>query len=62
MMQGVAIVLEGMFQSVTGRRVGGRLGMLWMCLFVVFLGQALRDSWFVLVPPPLHSLPVPNRI
>ncbi|GAA5875665.1 hypothetical protein JCM3774_002575 [Rhodotorula dairenensis] len=45
MMQGVAIVLEGIFQAVTGRRVGGWLGTLWMCLFVVFLGQALRDSW-----------------
>ncbi|TKA56894.1 hypothetical protein B0A53_01295 [Rhodotorula sp. CCFEE 5036] len=45
MMQGVAIVLEGVFETVTGRRVGGRLGTLWMCLFVVTLGQALRDSW-----------------
>jgi hypothetical protein len=53
MMQGVAIVLEGVFETVTGRRVGGRLGTLWMCLFVVTLGQALRDSWYV---SPLASL------
>jgi hypothetical protein len=53
MMQGVAIVLEGVFETVTGRRVGGRLGTLWMCLFVVTLGQALRDSWYVF---PLASL------
>ncbi|GAA5983406.1 hypothetical protein JCM10908_000276 [Rhodotorula pacifica] len=45
MMQGVAIVLEGIFQAVTGRRVGGWIGTMWMSLFVVVCGQALRDSW-----------------
>lgn len=58
MMQGVAIVLEGVFEAVTGRRVGGRLGTLWMCLFVVTLGQALRDSWYVF---PLASTQASSR-
>lgn len=58
MSQGVGIILEGLFTAVTGRRVGGVLGTVWMSLFVVGCGVALRDSWsvpsFLSHPLPLH--------
>lgn len=50
MMQGVAIILEGLFRAVTGRKVGGWLGTLWMSVFVVGCGVALRDSWCASFP------------
>ncbi|POY74573.1 hypothetical protein BMF94_2334 [Rhodotorula taiwanensis] len=63
MSQGVGIVLEGLFTVMTGRRVGGVLGTVWMSLFVVGCGIALRDSWITQgllreVPPvPYWSWP-----
>ncbi|BGP55773.1 hypothetical protein JCM8202v2_003380 [Rhodotorula sphaerocarpa] len=71
MMQGVAIILEGLFRAVTGRKVGGWLGTLWMSVITQGLLREVPPvpywSWqrFVvpmgcLQPPPLWMTSHPD--
>lgn len=45
--QGFAIMLEGAFTAITGRKVGGRLGSTWKWLWIGLLGFVLYRSWYV---------------
>ncbi|GEM07122.1 hypothetical protein Rt10032_c02g1139 [Rhodotorula toruloides] len=45
MIQGIGIVLEGMYRALTQRRVGGYGGVLWSSLFICFCGGMLYKSW-----------------
>ncbi|GAA5893591.1 wax synthase family protein [Sporobolomyces salmoneus] len=45
MSQGVAIVLEGLFTTLTGRKVRGPLGTLWSALVVAGMGATLYKAW-----------------
>ncbi|KIP09389.1 hypothetical protein PHLGIDRAFT_22992 [Phlebiopsis gigantea 11061_1 CR5-6] len=45
-LQGVAVVLEGLWTSVTGRKVGGWPGRIWAYAFMMPLAQMCLDSWF----------------
>lgn len=45
-LQGVAILLEALFKRVTGRRVGGWAGRVWVYLVIITLGQNCR-TWFL---------------
>ncbi|GAA5856708.1 hypothetical protein JCM8547_008800 [Rhodosporidiobolus lusitaniae] len=56
MSQGLAIILEGAFTAVTGRRVKGWCGTGWTVVFVVGVGGVLVKAWLTLgllreVPP-----------
>lgn len=48
-LQGVAVVLEGAFAKLTGRRVSGPLGFLWALPWMGGLGALVYQSWCV--PP-----------
>jgi hypothetical protein len=43
--QGFAIVLEGAFSHLTGRRVGGPLGTVWSVGWMAGLGIFTYRSW-----------------
>ncbi|KAG7442892.1 uncharacterized protein BT62DRAFT_988546 [Guyanagaster necrorhizus] len=43
--QGVGVVLEGIWKKVTGYRVGGILGWLWTVAWVVGWGNIVIDAW-----------------
>lgn len=43
--QGLGVVLESTFSKLTGRRVGGWLGRIWMLLWLVAWGRLMIDSW-----------------
>ncbi|KAM6494377.1 hypothetical protein JOM56_010738 [Amanita muscaria] len=43
--QGPVLLLERLWRKVTGRRVGGWPGRLWVYAVVFIPGQALTDSW-----------------
>ncbi|MBW0479701.1 hypothetical protein O181_019416 [Austropuccinia psidii MF-1] len=45
LIQGVGIVLEAIFQKVTGHRVEGILGWLWTFSFVILNGRPMVDAW-----------------
>ncbi|GAA5920591.1 hypothetical protein JCM1841_001457 [Sporobolomyces salmonicolor] len=45
MAQGVAIILEGMFTAVTGRKTGGWIGTLWATLWIIACGRPLYKAW-----------------
>ncbi|GAA5948045.1 hypothetical protein JCM3765_007083 [Sporobolomyces pararoseus] len=45
MSQGVAIVLEGLFTQVTGKKVRGPLGFLWSAFVVAGMGSFLYKAW-----------------
>ena len=44
-MQGIGIILEGVWKRCTGVRVSGWLGFLWTWLWVVFWGTFMVDAW-----------------
>ncbi|KAI6045931.1 membrane bound O-acyl transferase family-domain-containing protein [Pisolithus marmoratus] len=44
-MQGVGVVLERLWRRLTGRRVGGPLGCLWVWTWQCFWGNHLVDAW-----------------
>ncbi|KAI6047014.1 membrane bound O-acyl transferase family-domain-containing protein [Pisolithus marmoratus] len=44
-MQGVGVVLERLWRRLTGRRVGGPLGCLWVWIWQCFWGNHLVDAW-----------------
>ena len=56
MSQGVAIVLEGLFTTLTGRKVRGPLGFLWSALVIACLGGTLYKAWSV------SSLSISDRL
>jgi len=43
--QGPILILERLWRQVTGRRVHGWLGRLWVYTVVFIMGQPLTDSW-----------------
>ncbi|GAA5874642.1 hypothetical protein JCM16303_002935 [Sporobolomyces ruberrimus] len=45
MSQGVAIVLEGLFTNLTGKKVRGPLGTLWSAIIVAGMGATLYKAW-----------------
>ncbi|GAA6021052.1 hypothetical protein JCM10207_003900 [Rhodosporidiobolus poonsookiae] len=45
MAQGLAVVLEGAFTALTGRRVRGWAGTVWTAGFVVLVGEVLKEAW-----------------
>jgi len=56
--QGVLILLERVWRRVTGRRVGGWPGRIWVYFVILGLGQPCVDSWHrrgllggLLIPP-----------
>ncbi|KAG0708072.1 membrane bound O-acyl transferase family-domain-containing protein [Suillus ampliporus] len=44
-MQGVGLILEGVWKRFTGVRVDGCLGLLWTWLWVVFWASFMVDAW-----------------
>jgi len=44
-MQGIGIILEGMWKRCTGVRVSGWPGLLWTWLWVVFWASFMVDAW-----------------
>lgn len=60
LLQGVGIILEGLWKKTTGRPVGGVAGWFWAAFFVLVIGQMSTDAWAIqgliggfIVPPPL---------
>jgi len=45
-LQGVGILLEKSFTSITGKRVGGFFGRIWAYSSILLLGQMCMDAWF----------------
>ncbi|KAI0304492.1 membrane bound O-acyl transferase family-domain-containing protein [Multifurca ochricompacta] len=45
LLQGGSLIGERIWRKVTGRRVGGFLGRLWVYFDIVILGQPLVDAW-----------------
>jgi len=44
-MNGVGVALERLFKRLTGRRVGGVIGCLWVWIWQIILGHLLIDVW-----------------
>ncbi|KAL4073182.1 hypothetical protein V8B97DRAFT_1869353, partial [Scleroderma yunnanense] len=44
-MQGVGVVLERLYKRLTGKRVGGVLGFLWMWSWQIVWGNFVVDAW-----------------
>ncbi|KAI0043453.1 hypothetical protein FA95DRAFT_1563311 [Auriscalpium vulgare] len=60
LLQGGAVIGERVWRRVTGRRVGGFLGRLWVYFDLFVLAQPLVDAWHVrglaggmVIPPPI---------
>lgn len=54
--QAVAVILEGLFTRMTGRKVGGRAGRVWSTISVMIVGLLLAGrSWFVTLLPYPHA-------
>ncbi|KAF7330433.1 MBOAT-2 domain-containing protein [Mycena venus] len=45
LMMGVGVVLEGFWRRFTGRRVGGWMGWVWSCVWLVGCGPLMADPW-----------------
>ncbi|KAH7099462.1 membrane bound O-acyl transferase family-domain-containing protein [Auriculariales sp. MPI-PUGE-AT-0066] len=43
--QGFAVIGEGVFRKVTGKRVGGWSGRVWAYFMILVVGQPMIDSW-----------------
>ncbi|KAI0361931.1 hypothetical protein OH77DRAFT_1416119 [Trametes cingulata] len=63
LLQAIGILLEKAFKALTGRKVGGPLGLIWTALFVVGFGQKCTESWFnrgiggaISIPPSLSVI------
>ncbi|TFY63962.1 hypothetical protein EVG20_g6107 [Dentipellis fragilis] len=63
MMQGFSVIGERIWRMVTGRRVGGFFGRVWVYFDIVILAQPLVDSWHrrglaggMVIPPPLSPM------
>jgi len=60
-MQGVFVILERVWRQVTGKRVGGWPGLIWVYFDIMVLGQPMVDAWHMrglaggLVIPPILS-------
>ncbi|KAF8207585.1 membrane bound O-acyl transferase family-domain-containing protein [Mycena galopus ATCC 62051] len=60
-MMSVGVILEGFWRRVTGKRVGGRVGWVWSCVWIVGCGRLMADPWCisgimdsVFLPPPVR--------
>lgn len=49
LVQPIAILLEGMFSKVTGRKISGPFGLLWSYLIIVGFGCVAAQSWLAQV-------------
>ncbi|KAF8841251.1 hypothetical protein BDN67DRAFT_901941 [Paxillus ammoniavirescens] len=45
LMHGVGVMMEGVWKRVTGRRVGGLVGWLWVVTWFVIWGNLMVDAW-----------------
>lgn len=45
LMMGVGVILEGFWKRLSGRRVGGWLGWMWACVWIVGFGPLMTDPW-----------------
>lgn len=45
LVQGVGVILEGLFRMVVGSRVGGPAGWLWTLVWMVGWSHLLVDGW-----------------
>jgi hypothetical protein len=45
LMHGVGVMMEGVWKRVTGRRVGGLVGWLWVFTWFVIWGNLMVDAW-----------------
>jgi len=43
--QGVGVLLERVYKRVTGRRVEGWFGRVWLWIFIFGFGQVCSDAW-----------------
>ncbi|EPT03396.1 hypothetical protein FOMPIDRAFT_87825 [Fomitopsis schrenkii] len=62
LLQGVGIILEGLWKKATGKLVGGVVGWIWTAFFVLVIGQISTDGWAIngligglIVPYPLSA-------
>jgi hypothetical protein len=46
LMNGIGIILERVYKSVTGKRVEGVVGHIWTCTWLIGWGSLLVDAWF----------------
>ncbi|KAI0056101.1 hypothetical protein BV25DRAFT_1832567 [Artomyces pyxidatus] len=60
LVQGGAVIGERVWRRMTGRRVGGFLGRLWVYFDIIVLAQPMVDSWHrrglaggMVIPPPI---------
>ncbi|KAI0781096.1 hypothetical protein BD413DRAFT_600538 [Trametes elegans] len=72
--QALGLVLENLFRKLTGKRVGGPLGLVWTVLFVLGIGQICTEAWFnrgmggaIAIPPSISPvrrvlLPLVRRV
>jgi len=44
-LQGILVVFEGIWRQVTGKKVGGWIGLLWVYFIVMIVSQPCVDSW-----------------
>lgn len=44
-LQGVGVLLERLYRKLTGHRVGGWPGRIWVAIFILGFGQVCTDSW-----------------
>ncbi|KAF8207586.1 membrane bound O-acyl transferase family-domain-containing protein [Mycena galopus ATCC 62051] len=61
LMMGVGGILEGFWKRLTGQRVGGLIGWMWSCMWILSWGRLIADPWCiggmtagVLVPPTVR--------
>ena len=46
-LNGIAVVCEGVYQKISGRKVGGLLGRLWTVAVILSTGNLIIDAWLV---------------
>ncbi|KAK7691492.1 hypothetical protein QCA50_004891 [Cerrena zonata] len=61
-LQGVGVICEDLFKRVTGKRVSGWAGRIWVAFFMVFLAQICTDSWISRGMANVRVLPSLARI
>lgn len=59
-LQGVFVILERLLRQITGKRVGGWPGRIWVYIVIGVLGQPMVDAWHrkglaggIIIPPPI---------
>ncbi|KAJ7903697.1 membrane bound O-acyl transferase family-domain-containing protein, partial [Mycena olivaceomarginata] len=60
LMMGVGVILEGFWRRFTGRRVGGWMGWMWSCVWIVGWGPFMADPWCL--SGIMHSVFLPQIV